>query len=236
MAYADFDFYDWIDGLVVYEVSEEQAREIIDINTKVLAWDTEDVGVMYTLCNTLITSNGVLMKMRDELRENTGVMRIMHFERGAFVKMHRSPKDADYNETNDPKYFCSTSSLKIIRLLCLSLRIADDLREYMERKLPMKLFISPFSTPDYRREYRIFVQDGKYVGEVSTADELPEFVSTYSHEICKRAFEEHKHRAPRPTYCMDIEILDDGAYRLFEFNPLDETTDLYGFELPTPLQ
>lgn len=235
MSYADFDFYDWIEDLTVYEVSEEQALEIIDINTNILEMDTESVAAMFNKCSELIMANKVLQKMQSEMEDNDVIMNVVRD--GAFVKMHRSPKDADYFETGDPIHFRCKRPSRILHLLCSSLRIADDLQEYINMKKPMRLFISPFKTPMYECEYRIFVQNGECVGYAQLPNHIKLWTDEHVKKICRRVMTEHAWRAPRPDYCMDIEILmhDVNEYRLFEFNPLDESTDLYGFKLPMPL-
>lgn len=235
MSYADFDIYSWIPQCVEYEVSDEQAREIIKVNDALMREAMESLDeknlplILTVLCNKMIGKSVVLQAMHRALSKIT----FLSFAAGAFVKMHRSPKDADFDDTYDPQYFACYTGLDVVRLLCKSLRIADDLREYMEHEKTKKLFISPFHEPKYRNEFRIFVRDNQYLGHAACWNygERSDFSNEEIEKACKKAYGRYKHLAPRPTYCMDVEIEANSGdnVRLFEFNPLDDTTEMYGF-------
>lgn len=224
MSYSDFDFYDWVPGLKSCNLSEKYAEELIKVNGQIIEYTMENSnGDFDEFTNKSIKNSSILMNLAAKLDK------LDFIKNGVFVKMHRSPKDADYDETNDPNFFKASDGYRIVFLLVRSLRISEDLEEYLDAKLPLKLFISPFIESNINNEFRIFVKENQMIGYSPIPECTSSFEKDHIEKFCQKAFEEYGNKAPRPTFCMDIEILES-SYRLFEFNPLDSSTDLYNLD------
>jgi hypothetical protein len=149
-------------------------------------------------------------------------------EKKAFFRLSStSSKDAVPEGSSIADSLCATTAQKIVRELCKSFRILEDLQEYTDCAIVLRAFNSALvSAP----EYRTFVQNGKIVGVVRKADEpskdkedaaVIERVTKFVAPLVGKL--------PERSAGVDVCLVGDECV-FVELNPLDEELDLFGFE------
>lgn len=144
----------------------------------------------------------------------------------SFAKMHLSPKDALwFGEDGDWKAYldymeCKTAE-DVLLLFVKSQRIIDCIDDYRSQKLDfIRIYIKKWNPPSIGSEWRIFVWNDKTI-EVKPM--FPEEFVPLPDEWMEQInidFELGQH-------CIDIAVDSRGEISIIEYNPLDETTDMY---------
>lgn len=150
---------------------------------------------------------------------------------GAFIKMHRSPKDADWSDVYDPLHFVCRNGMDVLLLLVKSERICEDLYDYIARQFPIYVYFQKFIIPPPKRnnEFRVFVYN-KIIRAIS---QLPYYGYTDFdiNDVIRMSIDAASNNIEKgyDTFAADIEVTSNNSFRIFEINPFDSTTDLYMF-------
>lgn len=225
-----YDYYDFLPHLVKTNMKIEEANEIIKINNKLIK------NVFDLDCSRIKSIDDELM---DDIKQNRILMNLVNrldnimMQTGwksFFAKMHRSPKDSYYGESDSDtdetwlNYLEVKSGIELVLRFVKSLRIADDLKDYMTLALPLIIYIMPWNKPNLQSEFRFFIKDGKY----KAVSGIP----GYNNNIDQNRLQEIGNDFMMmfglkfADCAIDCEVCSEG-YRIIEINPLDYETDLY---------
>lgn len=170
------------------------------------------------------------------LRELAERISPLLFAEGSFVKMHLSPKDAMWfgGSEGEPEWGqwaralaymkCSSAEDVIVRFV-KSQRIVDTIEDRYAGKLDLlRVFIKPWDPPRPEQEWRLFMWRDRM-------EARPMFPAHPDLVLLPPGWEEKISEWPRAAeqYCIDVAIDGDGEFRVLEFNPLDDSTDLYEY-------
>lgn len=144
----------------------------------------------------------------------------------SFAKMHLSPKDALWfgEDGNWQEYLnyleCKTAEDILLRFV-KSQRIADCIDDYQNGKLDiLRIYIKPWNPPPLGAEWRVFVWNDKHV------DVKPMF-SQQAVPLPDNWRVQINIDFTLGQHCIDIMCDKEGKITIIEYNPLDETTDMY---------
>lgn len=165
------------------------------------------------------------------------------FNKGCFAKMHRSPKDSNWDENiNDLDYLCCHTGIDILIRFIKSCRIRDDIEDFNERNVQLYIYLFPYSKPNLFNEFRLFIYKSKlvsiknypldYIDDFDIDNDINNNISKktiYNKDVIEDISNKITNRIKYKysQCCVDFEIISEDEYRIFEINPLDKTTDLY---------
>lgn len=181
----------------------------------------------------LIRKSNNLSMYADRLTEEICKQDILN-ETGCFAKMHRSPKDSNWDEKiDDLDYLCCNSGDEILTRFIKSIRICDDLKDFISRNIELNVYLIPFKKPKLENEFRAFIIDERVIKVKQTPlanNKKSDYNEKYIYEIANNLYNETGLNKIYKRCCIDFEIMDNNdnnRYRIFEVNPFDRTTDLY---------
>lgn len=222
-----FDFVSWNPNIKYITIPNEIGILFANMNSYLLL--TIDEMIDEDDCNHITCEDKIFQEFIENNNESLSpflieVDQMLANFNGAFIKMHRSPKDALWY--NNDSLECK-SSFDIVKLLVKSERIASDIQDYISRNYPLLLYFQQFSAPNIENEYRIFVHEKRIIGISSCfGNDKNTNINEISEKVLNRLYSEYNIRLV--TFCIDIEIIGDTA-RIFEINPLDAETDLFSY-------
>lgn len=216
----DFDYYDFIEHKVI-DIPIDLADVLKHLNSYILELNLSK--------NKIISDDEIYRIIESQMNEEFKNKLKDLIDEPKFIKMHRLPKDSYYEEKDkesDDKWldYLKCESVKdVVVRLAKSLRIIEDIDYYIEKKLPLKLYLMLYNKPDLNKEFRVFIYNGKIIG----ISQVPESQVTQIN-IDKIKFLEDDFGKKFQRCCIDIEY-SNNKVRIFEINPFDCTTDLYNF-------
>lgn len=227
-----YDVYDFIPHLVTVNMMVDEANEIIKMNDRIIEvnGDCTDDQILDEIRNNHILTN-LIIRLNNAMTQ-TGWPSF-------FAKMHRSPKDSYYGDQNDGElgeewldYLEIRSGLDLILRFVKSLRIADDLKDYIAHSFDLIIYIMPWNKPDLQNEFRFFIKNGQYIavsgipGYTNNIDSsVLQIIGNDLMQIFSNKF---------PDCAIDCEVypqMNNQDYRIIEINPLDYETDLYNLQV-----
>jgi hypothetical protein len=244
----DYDIDKWINNipegcfpinLTIVPISYKEGASIIQVHKNIL---NKYINKDYFLdvnneIIRIIENNVILKKLEQRLNEvikekqSVGVLRMI------FAKMHRAPIDCDWEERGFD-IGLATCSMEVLINFIKSIRIAEDITDYIKRRIPLKIFLQKYEPIDFNNEFRIFVDNRKIIlirrhplADKPQSNFTKKFVWDTAKVIYNRCF------MKKFIHCViDFELVVNqvGVYvnrfqyfRIFDINPFDETTDLY---------
>ena len=173
------------------------------------------------------------------------------FSNGCFAKMHRSPKDSNWDNKDldiddDLNYLRCNNGDEVLTKFMKSIRIYEDLKDFIPRGVPLNVYLLPYRKPKLVNEFRAFIvnREVTMIRQTPLTGSKPIYTEGQIKQFANKAYEQVSQGILDNGYkiddvykrcCIDFEIndgsntdIDDKSpIRIFEVNPFDCTTDLY---------
>lgn len=222
-----YDICHWNDSVFKLPIGKKMGKVFVDISKEVQneMYDDRDIKMIIENSKLSVISELLTQYITKHL-----------WDTGAFAKMHRAPTDSGWCGEMDEtlEYLrCFSGNDVLVRFL-KSKRISDDFQKYMKLGSKMFIYLMPFSEPDSKHEFRIFIDENKIISirQHPFANTEPHFPEEQIKEISNRIY---KLFSDYSRCVIDFEAVlaesspgfEEEPFRLIKIAPFDTNTDFY---------
>ncbi len=220
-----YDHYYWNTAVPFLIMTQRIGNLITSLNNYFVSLflDSDHIASDKEICDKICTFS-ILLEFEEEISK---MMIRLNYKNGYFVKMHRAPKDSNWDDKM--VNLKNTTGMDVLIKFVKSIRICDDLKNFSAVNIPLRVYFQEFVPVNPLNEFRMFASEGGITNirhlslNVEGESEYnPETIFTlcetmYMNNFCKQY----------PKCAIDFVISRVDKIRILEINPFDSTTDLY---------